>query len=141
MVITTDFDTFIERCVENGAKIIRSDCLSDDIMGLIGEEIQKLKQTKKNKEKFNIVMREVYSISYDRQDNLEEMMNEVIYPTIQEHEGSLDMPGSRIFFCDNGAQGYHYTKDLILTYKSYINCYNDIDGFNEWELSTNTADM
>ena len=71
MVITNvqaNFDTFIERCVENGVKVIRSDCLSDDIMGLIGEEIQKLKQTKKNKEKFDIVMREVYNLSTNTSD-------------------------------------------------------------------------
>ena len=81
MVITNvqaNFDTFIERCVENGVKVIRSECLSDDIMGLIGEEIQKLKQTKKNKEKFNIVLNKMNSIFKRYLSIIEELQTEAV---------------------------------------------------------------
>ena len=168
MPITTDFEIFILRCVENGATGVWEDnnkCETCEVNQQIpfSEYCQKCidewneeneeeeddkdnrickmintEETKKNKEKFNIVMREIFSVSLEGQDDIEAMMNEVIYPTIQENEWSERYTG--MYEIDSG-MSILYTKDLILSYKSVSDCVRGVNGFNKWDLSTNTADM
>ena len=113
-----------------------TDYLCNDIFSRIGEEIQKIKDTKLNKEKFNIVMREIYGISVRGEDCLEEIMMVIQdYPIFEKTE----YPD--IFICDDGmSDEVLYTKDLIITYNTIADCINNINGYEEWGLRTNTAE-
>ncbi len=136
MPITNDYKIFADRYHK---KQHLPDDLIKTIMDINTKNIEKEKQYKnEHKQKFNIVVREIYSVYVDlmmsgEPNVFENMMSHITCLTI--------VKGYKNIYRFDPGMGYVYTKDMIIIYDSLEDCINNINGVNEWELELNTAEF
>jgi len=136
MTITDDYKIFADK-YHNKQHL--PDDLIKNIMDINKKNIEKEKQYKKeHKQKFNIVVREIYSIFVDL--IMSGPDDDDIFNNMMGHISCLSLvKGYKNIYRFDPGMGYVYTKDMLLIYNSLEDCINNINGENEWELVLNTA--
>ena len=144
MPTTNDYKIFADRYHK---KQHLPDDLIKTIMDINTKNIEKEKQYKnEHKQKFNIVVREIYSILMDlmMEGNVEDLSGNPIthFNIMINHSKCLTLvEGYKNIYQFNTGMDYVYTKDMIIIYDSLEDCINNINGVNEWELELNTAEF